>query len=109
MKKKKRNIIKDLKHMRLIPTSKQFDQLKIVGIVCAIILMLMLIMVGSYKYPVPPHLYDYSPVQYSNVADNGYYYDYLEEIPECGNDPYYDFPWRLKTKYDAYVLSLIHI
>ena len=100
MSKKKRNIIKDLKRMRLIATNKQWEQMKIVGVISVILLILVLATLGSIKYPIPHHYYDnmnYTPSMYSNLA-------IVEDIScECGNDPECFEPWRIRTPYDYYV------
>jgi len=79
-------ITKDLKRMGLIPTKKKQEEMKIVGFVSLLILLVMFSVWGAYKYPITPGLeyIDYNlPAQhYSNIA-----YDW--EIPYCGNDPEY--------------------
>ena len=91
----KNKITKDLKKMGLLPTKKKQEEMKIVGWISLLCLLVMFAIWGGYKYPeylMQPGLeyLDYNlPAQhFSNVA-------WIDEIPECGNDPYYSkFPWR---------------
>ena len=83
-------ITKDLKRMGLIPTKKKQEEMKIVGFVSLLILLVMFSVWGGYKYPITPNLeyLDYNlPAQhFSNVA-------FSDEAPECGNDPYFELLW----------------
>ena len=101
---KKRNIIKDLKRMGLVPTTKQYNQIMTLGAWILVLFIIGLSFYGMYKYPTPPHIYDYySPTdfKYTNVAN-------IEEC-ECGNDPScYPLYWwedkpKLEEKYRYYV------
>ena len=77
--------------MGLIPTRKKREEMKIVGFISLLILLVMFSIWGAYKYLITPGLeyIDYNlPAQhFSNVA-------WIDEIPECGNDPYFNFPWK---------------
>ena len=86
-------IIKDLKKMGLIPTKKKQEEMKVVGWISLLIILVMIAVWGGYNYPqymMQPGLeyLDYNlPAQhYSNVA-------FFDEVPECGNDPYFELPW----------------
>tara|TARA_B100001113_G_scaffold298224_1_gene256241 strand:- start:4979 stop:5290 length:312 start_codon:yes stop_codon:yes gene_type:complete len=101
---KKRNIIKDLKKMGLVPTTKQHKQIMNIGIWILVLGFVFLSFYGMYKYPTPPHYFEnmnYPANHYSNVA-------YIEEC-ECGNDPScYPIWWyhpqnKVEEKYRYYV------
>ena len=70
--------------MGLIPTTKQYEQMMITGVILVLVLITGLAMWGAVKYPMPDHYYDnmnYPANHYSNVA-------ILDDIIcECGNDP----------------------
>ena len=87
----KNRITKDLKKMGLIPTKKKREEMQIVGWISLLILLVMFSVWGAYKYPITPGLeyLDYNlPAQhFSTIA-------WYDDIPECGNDPYFNFPWR---------------
>ncbi len=100
----KNKIMKDLKKMGLIPTKKQSEDMKVVGMILVFILLTGLAMYGAWKYPIPHHYYENMnmPAQhYSNVA-------YTEEC-ECGNDPSCRPLWwwhdqkQVEEKYRYYV------
>tara|TARA_B100000287_G_scaffold168635_2_gene159131 strand:+ start:3427 stop:3732 length:306 start_codon:yes stop_codon:yes gene_type:complete len=80
----KKNIIKDLKRMRLVPTNKQWDQMKVFFMLIMFVALTALAMYGAWKYPIPHHYYEnmnYPANHYSNVA-------FVDDIIcECGNDP----------------------
>ena len=85
----KNKITKDLKKMGLLPTKKKQEEMKIVGWISLLVLLVMFSVWGAYKYPhykIAPgieYLDNNLPAQhYSDVA-----YDW--EIPYCGNDPEY--------------------
>ena len=54
----KKNIIKDLKRMGLIPTKKQQDQMWMLVGILVLLTMTGLAMYGAWKYPVPYHYYE---------------------------------------------------
>ena len=67
----KKNIIKDLKRMKLIPTKKQHEQLMLIGTICLLVLITGLAMWGAWKYPIPHHYYDnmtFPANHYSNIV-----------------------------------------
>ena len=103
MAKKKLNIIKDLKKLGLVPTTKQYEQLMLVGTICLLVLITGLAMWGAWKYPIPHHYYDnmnYPANHYSNLAITD------DIICECGNDPSCKEPWNLTRqtmRYHNYV------
>ena len=87
---KKNKLLKDLKRMGLIPTTKQYEQMMLTGVILVLVLITGLAMWGAIKYPIPDHYYDnmnYPANHYSNLA-------IFDDIPECGNDPYYRLTWR---------------
>jgi hypothetical protein len=93
---KKRNIIKDLKRMGLVPTTKQYNQIMTLGIWILVLGFICLSFYGMYKYPTPHIYHDY------NVPANHYsVIAYVEEC-ECGNDPscYPLYWWEDKPKLD---------
>ena len=80
----KKNIMRDLKRMGLIPTKKQSEDMKVVGMILVFVLLTGIAFYGAFKYPPPPHYYDnmdYPANHYSNVAETD------NIICECGNDP----------------------
>ena len=82
--------MKDLKKMGLIPTKKQSEDMKVVGMILVFVLLTGLAMYGAWKYPIPYHYYDNMiyPVEYSNLA-------VIEDIIcECGNDPDCSPKWK---------------
>ena len=90
----KKKITKDLKRMGLIPTKKKQEEMKIVGWLSLLCLLVMFSVWGAYKYPhymIQPGL-DY--LDYNLPANHYSYIAWYEETPECGNDPYFDFPWK---------------
>ena len=99
MAKKKYNIIKDLKKLGLVPTTKQYEQLMLVGTICLLVLITGLAMYGAWKYPIPHHYYDnmnYPANHYSNLAITD------DIICECGNDPTCDLINKLKAENERY-------
>ena len=87
-------ITKDLERMGLIPTKRKQEEMRIVGWICLLCLLVIFSVWGAYKYPhymISPDVdyLDYNlPAQhFSNVA-------WVDETPECGNDPYFNFPWK---------------
>jgi len=89
----KNRITKDLKRMGLLPTKKKQEEMKIVGWISLLCLLVVFSVYGAYKYPeymIQPGVdyLDYNlPAQhFSNVA-------FSDEVPECGNDPYFELPW----------------
>jgi len=107
MSKKKLNIIKDLKKMKLIPTKKQQEQMLVFGACLFFILVMVLAIYGMYKYPVPHDLY-YEGINYpANHWGLALYDDYI--YCECGNDPLcWDIPESIEPipedeKYANYV------
>jgi len=99
MAKKKLNIMKDLKRMRLIPTKKQQEQMYLMFGILVLILITGLAMWGAWKYPIPHHYYEnmnYPANHYSNVA-------FIDDIIcECGNDPSCTLIEMLKQKQEKY-------
>ena len=96
----KKNIIKDLKRMKLIPTKKQHEQIMLVGSLLLLVLLTGLAMYGAWKYPIPHHYYknmNYPANHYSTLAR---FDDY--EYCECGNDPTCDILNRLKAEAERY-------
>ena len=89
----KKNIIKDLKRMKLIPTRKQHEQIMLIGSLLILVLLTGLAMYGAWKYPIPHHYYDnmtYPANHYSNVA-------ILDDIIcECGKDPDCNEFWKYR-------------
>mgnify|MGYP003135003234 CR=1 FL=1 len=86
----KKNIIKDLKRMGLVPTNKQFEHMKIVAVISVLVLMLMLALYGMWKYPLPPHYFEnmnYPANHYHDVA----FIHTIDDVPECGNDIYHKY------------------
>ena len=82
----KNRITKDLKRLGLIPTKKKQEEMQIVGWISLLVMLVMFAVWGAYKYPhymISPDV-DYNiPAQhFSNVA-------WVDETPECGNDPEY--------------------
>ena len=100
---KKNKLLKDLKRMGLIPTTKQYEQMMITGVILVLVLITGLAMYGAIKYPIPPHYYDnmnYPANHYSNLAITD------DIICECGNDPDCKEPWNLikqTMRYHNYV------
>ena len=71
-KKKKMNVIKDLKRLGLVPTTKQYNQIMLVGGLLLFAILTGLAMYGAWKYPIPHHYYEnmnFPANHYSNVAD----------------------------------------
>ena len=79
-------ITKDLKRMGLIPTKKKQEEMKIVGFVSLLILLVLFSIWGAYKYPITPGL-EY--IDYNLPAQHFSTFAYDWEIPYCGNDPEY--------------------
>ena len=101
---KKKNIIKDLKRMGLVPTTKQHKQIMNIGIWILVLGFVFLSFYGMYKYPMPPHYFEnmnYPANHYSTLAS-------IEDC-ECGNDPScYPIWWwhdrkKVEEKYRYYV------
>ena len=93
----KNKLMKDLKRMGLIPTSKQYEQMKITLVFLTILSILVLAIVGMIKYPLPPHYFENMNMpanHYSNVA----YIHVDGDVPECGNDIYHKY-YKNKWKY----------
>jgi len=70
--------------MGLIPTTKQYEQMMLTGVILVLVLITGLAMWGAVKYPMPDYYYDnmnYPANHYSNVAETD------NIICECGNDP----------------------
>ena len=101
---KRRNIIKDLKRMGLVPTTKQYEQIMTLGAWIFVLFIIGLSFYGMYKYPTPPHIYNDM-----NVPANHYSTFAKLEDCECGNDPScYPLYWwedrpKLDEKYRYYV------
>jgi len=95
----KKNIIKDLKRMGLIPTKKQQDQMWMLVGILVLLTMTGLAMYGAWKYPVPYHYYEnmnYPANHYSNFA-------FVDDIIcECGNDPTCEYLEKLKEDLEKY-------
>ena len=95
----KKNIIKDLKRMGLVPTTKQYNQIMLFGRILLLCLLTGLAMYGAWKYPIPYHYYEnmnYPANHYSNVA-------FIDDIIcECGNDPSCTLIEMLKQKQEKY-------
>ena len=95
----KKNIMKDLKRMRLIPTNKQWEQMKVFFMILVFVALTGLAMYGAYKYPVPDHYYEnmnYPANHYSNFA-------FVDDIIcECGNDPTCEYLEMLKQQQEKY-------
>jgi len=101
---KKRNIIKDLKRMGLVPTTKQYNQIMTLGVWILVLFIIGLSFYGMYKYPTPPHIYDYYTTpdyRFSDIATS--------DDCECGNDPSCRPMWwwhdqkQVEEKYRYYV------
>jgi|7_EtaG_2_1085326.scaffolds.fasta_scaffold54567_3 hypothetical protein len=78
----KQKYIKFLKKSGLIPTTKQYEDMKSFILIMIVLSIVILSIVGMLKYPMPTHYYDnLSPtIDYRGVA-------YDDDLPECGNDP----------------------
>ncbi len=73
--------------MGIIPTTKQYEQMKLTLLFLLGVCMLVLGFYGMWKYPIPTHYYDninHPAGHYSTIALFP-----LEEVPECGNDIYH--------------------
>ena len=86
---KKNRITKDLKRMGLLPTKKQYGEIKAVGIISLIAFIVLVSFYGMWRYPVTHYpQYDYLDIKHHS-GKSYQHYAYQEDLPYCGNDPYY--------------------
>lgn len=89
---KKNSIIKELKIMGLVPRKRAYKEMKDYMLVIIIVGIFMLSIIGMWKYPNIPVMYDYHHINsftpYHTIAEG-------DELPECGNGIPNHFHWRV--------------
>jgi len=100
---KKKNLIKDMKRMGIVPRNRHYRQMKLVLITITIMAFLAISFYGMWKYPTPGHYYD-------NINHPAYQYNPVgllafddDEVPECGNYPYHWHNTPNQWSYHNYV------